>query len=121
MIKGIKFASVPVSDQDRALRFYTEKLGFRVMTDAPFNDEQRWIELGIDSAGAKLVLFTPDEQRDRVGTQSNVTFWSPNVQATYEELKTRGVEFVVEPEDADWGSYAAFKDSEGNTFVLSSK
>lgn len=101
MIKGIKFASVPVADQDRALRFYTEKLGFRVITDAPFNDDQRWIELGTDSSGAKLVLFTPDEHRDRVGTPSNVTFWASNVKATYEELKTRGVEFVSEPESAD--------------------
>ena len=47
MIKGIKFVGVPVSDQQRALDFYTEKLGFRVITDQPFNDSQRWIELGI--------------------------------------------------------------------------
>jgi len=43
MIRGIKFASIPVTDQDRALAFYTEKLGFRVATDQPFSDEQRWI------------------------------------------------------------------------------
>ena len=38
MIRGVKFASIPVSDQDRALAFYTEKLGFRLLTDQPFND-----------------------------------------------------------------------------------
>ena len=43
MIRGIKFACVPTRDQDRALKFYTEKLGFRVMTDQPFG-AQRWIE-----------------------------------------------------------------------------
>jgi len=46
MIRGIKFACVPTRDRDRALKFYTEKLGFRVMTDQPFG-AQRWIELGI--------------------------------------------------------------------------
>jgi catechol 2,3-dioxygenase-like lactoylglutathione lyase family enzyme len=57
MIRGIKFASVPVSDQDRALAFYTEKLGFRLVTDQPFNDSQRWIELAIPGADTRLVLF----------------------------------------------------------------
>ncbi|MGA9793565.1 MAG: VOC family protein, partial [Terriglobales bacterium] len=56
MIRGIKFACVPTRDQDRALKFYTEKLGFRVMTDQPFG-AQRWIELGIPGAESQIVLF----------------------------------------------------------------
>lgn len=121
MIRGIKFASIPVADQDRALEFYTQKLGFRIMTDAPFSDDQRWIELGIPNAETRLVLFTPDEHRDRIGTFSNIAFWTDNVRRTYEELKSKGVEFQGEPEEADWGSSAIFKDSEGNVFVLGSK
>ena len=57
MIKGVKFASIPVTDQDRALAFYTEKLGLRLLTDQPFSDEQRWIELGIPGADTRIVLF----------------------------------------------------------------
>ena len=114
MIRGIKFASIPVADQDRALKFYTEKLGFRVITDSPFNDEQRWIELGISGSDAKIVLFTPEEHRDRIGTASHVTFWSSDVPKTYAELKARGVEFTGEPQAAEWGSFAVFTDSEGN-------
>ena len=64
MIRGIKFACVPVHDQDRALKFYTEKLGFRVMTDQPFG-AQRWIELGIPGAESQLVLFTPEGHENR--------------------------------------------------------
>src|SRR5262249_35173695 len=45
MIRGVKFVSIPVTDQDRALKFYTETLGFRLVTDQPFSPEQRWIEL----------------------------------------------------------------------------
>ncbi len=44
MIRGVKFVSVPVTNQERALKFYTEVLGFRLLTDQPFNDQQRWIE-----------------------------------------------------------------------------
>ena len=60
MIRGMKFASIPVTDQDRALAFYTEKLGFRLLTDQPFNDQQRWLELGIPGAETKVVLFRFD-------------------------------------------------------------
>jgi catechol 2,3-dioxygenase-like lactoylglutathione lyase family enzyme len=121
MIKGVKFVSIPVADQDRALAFYTEKLGLRVLTDQPFDDNQRWLELMIPNADTHVVLFTPDEHRDRIGTFSHVTFWSSDVAKTYEQLKAKGVEFVSEPEAQDWGTAAIFKDSEGNVFVLSSK
>ena len=45
MIKRIKFVSIPVADQKRALDFYTDKLGFTIITDQPFDEKQRWIEL----------------------------------------------------------------------------
>ncbi len=45
MIKQIKFVSIPVADQNRALDFYTEKLGFTIITDQPFDEKQRWIGL----------------------------------------------------------------------------
>jgi catechol 2,3-dioxygenase-like lactoylglutathione lyase family enzyme len=120
MIRGIKFTSVPVADQDRALAFYTEKLGFRLVTDQPFSDEQRWIELGIPGADSRIVLFRTDGGL-QPGSQMNVTFWADDVEATARALKSKGVEFVMEPKREDWGTAAAFKDVDGNCFVLSSK
>jgi catechol 2,3-dioxygenase-like lactoylglutathione lyase family enzyme len=67
MIKSMKLVSVPVSDQQRALDFFTTKLGFRVVTDQPFDDKQRWIELGVGRNGTSLALFTPPEHKDRIG------------------------------------------------------
>ena len=119
MIKGIKFASIPVRDQDRALEFYTQKLGFRVVTDAPFSGTQRWIELGIPRAETRLVLWTGQGQESLIGTFMNVAFVADDVEATVEEMKARGVEFVQEPQKADWGTAAIFKDADGNQFVLS--
>ncbi|HKB09406.1 MAG TPA: VOC family protein [Vicinamibacterales bacterium] len=119
MIKAIKFASVPVRDQDRALEFYTGKLGFRVITDSPFNETQRWIELGIPRADTKLVLFTAPGQEQMIGGFMNVTFMADDVEATAADLKAKGVEFVQEPQKADWGTAAIFRDVDGNKFVLS--
>jgi predicted enzyme related to lactoylglutathione lyase len=121
VIKGIKFVGIPVSDQDRALEFYTKRLGFSITTDQPFNDKQRWIELKIPGADSGVVLFTPEGQEDRIGQFQSISFWTSNVQKTYEDLSSRGVEFRGPPTTADWGSSALFKDPDGNQFVLGSK
>jgi catechol 2,3-dioxygenase-like lactoylglutathione lyase family enzyme len=57
MIRGVKLVSIPVKDQDVSLKFYTEKLGFRIATDQPFNGKQRWIELQIPGADTSLALL----------------------------------------------------------------
>jgi len=119
MINGLKLASIPVRDQDRALAFYTRTLGFELATDAAFGPGQRWIELKVPGATTKLVLYTPQGQEDRIGTFSNLVFASDDVEATYEELRRRGVEFVQPPRKESWGTGAVFKDSEGNSFALS--
>lgn len=121
MIKGVKFVSIPVTDQDRALSFYTAKLGFRILTDRPFDDTQRWIELSIPGAETRVVLFTPDAHKDRIGTFSAATFFCDNVQRTYDELAARGVEFLSPPKKEHWGHFTMFRDPDGNQFVLSSQ
>ncbi len=119
MIKQIKFVSIPITDQDRALEFYTKKLGLRVITDAPFSGDQRWIELGIPRAETRLVLFTPEEHKKMIGGFMNISFMADDVEATVRELKERGVAFVQEPQKADWGMFAMFQDPDGNKFLVS--
>src|ERR1700761_8129019 len=97
MIKAVKFVSIPVRDQDYAIAFYTEKLGFQILTDQPFDGKQRWIELRIPGSETKVVLFTPSGHEDRIGTSSNVTFMTDDIDRTYEQLKARGVDFVAPP------------------------
>jgi catechol 2,3-dioxygenase-like lactoylglutathione lyase family enzyme len=120
MIKAIKFVGVPVSDQQRALDFYTRKLGFRVITDQPFDDEQRWIELGVGRSGAGIALFTPKGHEDRIGSFTGISLVADDVKATYRELVAQGVVFIKEPVEADWGTSAIFADPDGNQFVLGS-
>ena len=121
MIRAVKFVAIPVSDQDAALEFYTKRCGFRVVTDQPFDDTQRWIELAIGKSDTKVVLFTMNEQKAMIGMHSNITFVADDVVATYEEMVAKGVEFDQPPEKADWGTAAIFRDPDGNRFVLSSK
>jgi catechol 2,3-dioxygenase-like lactoylglutathione lyase family enzyme len=119
MIKGVKFVTIPVRDQDRALEFYTKKLGMRVITDSPYDDTQRWIELGIPRADTKVVLFTASAHEQMIGGVMNITFMAEDVVATASALKAKGVEFVQEPQKSDWGTAAVFKDPDGNVFALS--
>ena len=120
MIKKIKFISIPIADQNRALDFYTEKLGFTIITDQPFDEKQRWIELRVPKAETRVVLFTAEGEEKRVGTMMNMSYECDDIDKTYEELKARGVEFEGAPEKQPWGTYAIFKDSEGNLFVIGS-
>jgi predicted enzyme related to lactoylglutathione lyase len=121
MIRGVKFVSIPVTDQDRALEFYTNKLGFKIMTDQPMGPGMRWIELGIAGAETRVVLFTPPGHENRIGGFSNIAFFTDNVERTAEELKAKGVEFVQPPKKESWGTSAIFRDPDGNQFVMSSK
>ena len=119
MIKQIKFVTVPVADQNRALDFYTDKLGFTIITNQPFDEKQRWIELRVPKAETRVVLFTMEGDEKRIGSMMPATFACADIEQTHRELSARGVDFLGEPQKQHWGSYAMFKDSEGNRFVLS--
>src|SRR4029078_11961387 len=116
--KAMKFVSIPTRDQQKALEFYTTKLGFRIITDQPFNDEQRWIELGVGRSGTGITLFTPPGHEDRIGTSPGISFVADDVKATWRELAAKGVVFIQEPKEADWGSSAIFADPDGHPLTL---
>lgn len=120
MITHVKFVGIPTRDQQRALRFYTERLGFEVSTDQPFDAKQRWIELRVANSATRVVLFTPEGHEDRIGTFFNGALACDDVEATYRQLRERGVEFSSAPQKQPWGTFAIFKDLDGNQFVLSS-
>jgi len=119
MITRLAFAGIPTSNQDRASAFWTDKVGFRIVTDRPLGD-QRWIELGIAKSDTRIVLYTPEDHADRIGTFFNGSFICDDVEATWRQLTAKGVEFTVTPQKQPWGISATFIDPDGNQFVLSS-
>jgi predicted enzyme related to lactoylglutathione lyase len=121
MIKAIKFVSVPVTDQAARRRLLHTDARLRVITDQPFDDNQRWIELGIGRSSSGISLFTPEGHENRIGTFTGISFVADDVMATHRELAAKGVNFIQEPQQADWGTAAIFADPDGNQFVLSSR
>lgn len=120
MITHVKFVSIPTTDQDRSLAFYTGMLGFKVVTDQPFGGGQRWIELRIGNSDTRFVPFTMDKG-PKPGSSFNGALACDNVERTYAELLAKGVEFAAPPAKQPWGTYAVMRDPDGNEFVLSSK
>ena len=119
MIRKLKFASIPVRDQDRAVAFYVNTLGFTLITDQPMGPGQRWIEIRPPKGDAGFALFTPPGHESRIGTFIGISMECDDVQKTYDELTAKGVEFEKPPKTEPWGVMAIMKDSEGNQIVLS--
>jgi lactoylglutathione lyase len=121
VIRKVRSAGIYVKDQERARDFWTEKLGFELVMDAPMHDApgaSRWLEVRAPGDDMLLVLFTPEGQADRIGGFSNVIFECADVEATYRELTERGVEFKDTPRKEPWGWWAAFNDPDGNHYGL---
>ncbi len=102
MVVTRQIAHEHLDNIEPSLDFYTKTLGFKIMTDQPFDGKQRWIELGVN--GGDTLVFVSDD-----------------VEKTYNELSARGVEFQQPPVKASLGASSVFKDQDGNLFALSSK
>jgi predicted enzyme related to lactoylglutathione lyase len=118
----LSLVTIFVSDQDEALRFYTEKLGFEKRAD----DVQtvpglRWLTVGPkDQEEPQFVLLKAVEkdQVEQIGKQSHLGFSTEDCRGTYERLSARGVKFTSPPEDVGYGVQALFEDLYGNEYVL---
>lgn len=122
MITHLNTVSVYVTDQDRALSFYKDALGFDVTAD--MGDENfRWLSVAPKGAQTHLVLIkaTPEKAHwfSKIGKHTGFVFYTDNIQQTYEAFKAKGVHFPVEPKKQDWGGEeATFADQDGNRFEL---
>lgn len=129
MIKTIGGTIIYVSNQSRAVEFYTQKLGFEVKSNIQFGDNIKWIEVAPKESNSTLSLVEPnrellktDEEINRakmkIGTDTDVWFYAHDIESTYEELKGKGVN-LTKPEKQDWGgTMSILKDQDGNLFGL---
>jgi predicted enzyme related to lactoylglutathione lyase len=133
MIK-IANAQLWVHDQDEALAFYTQKLGWEVRSDVTVAElgNFRWLTVGpVGQPDFAVTLMaipgppvmdadTADEVRKLMGKgfAGTVFLTTDDVYASYEELKGRGVEFTEAPEDRPYGIDSGFRDPSGNSFRL---
>jgi len=82
---------VPVSDQDRAIEFYTETLGFELRTDSPYGDGDRWVDVAPPGAVTTIALVPPREGQS-VGVPTNMGLTTEDVDADHAALKERGAD-----------------------------
>jgi len=123
---------VYVLNQDSAFDFYTNKLGFKVKLDVPMGKDARWLTVTPpEQPELELVLFpvivgkmfteeTVKLMRELIskGTFGPGVFTCKDIYATYEELKSKGVEFVKQPVKEFYATEALFKDDSGNWFSI---
>ncbi|WP_043627099.1 VOC family protein [Nonomuraea candida] len=119
MTLGISQVTIYVEDQQRALDFWTGKVGFVVARDMPYG-EHRWIELQPPGGGTRLVVHqaAPGRPAPAEDLPGYVMFHADDIVKTHEELVARGVEFTQPPSRQPWGWSAVFKDDEGHLFHL---
>ena len=118
----IKFAELPVFDQDRAIAFYTRALGCTVAADAPMGESRRWVELAFPGAESHL-HFLPRENEEP-SPEPVLVLVEEDIAGTVKKLRDQGVEIVSEPQEAPWApgtTFAEFRDSEGNRMVLADR
>jgi catechol 2,3-dioxygenase-like lactoylglutathione lyase family enzyme len=127
-------AQLWVHDQDEALAFYTQKLGMEVRADVTLAElgNFRWLTVGLaGQPDISIVLMaipgppvmdpeTAEQVRSLMakGFAGTIFLTTDNCQASYEELKGRGVEFTEEPEERPYGIDSAFRDPSGNNIRL---
>jgi predicted enzyme related to lactoylglutathione lyase len=111
---------VPVSDQDRALEFFTETLGFEKRTDVPFGDGMRWIEVAPAGAATTVALAPPPEGAPAKLEGGCVSFASDDIDADHADLKAKGVD--VDEAVSRMGDPVPpmfwFSDPDGNRYLV---
>jgi catechol 2,3-dioxygenase-like lactoylglutathione lyase family enzyme len=122
MIKKIALSGIWVSDQDKSIEFFVDKLGFELQEDVMFGN-YRWVEVAPPGAETGVPLAKPYPGKEvEIGGFTNIIFSTDDINATFEDLKAKGVIFVEEPAEQEWGMMQAmFKDVDDNIFLLVEK
>ena len=127
MIDTIGGVVIMVSDQARAVKFYAEKVGFDIRLNVPFFGG-KWIEIAPKDSESTLSIMEPNPQlmppeeleiaRKNIGRNTGVWFYTSDIQSTYEDLKSKGVD-ITKPKKQEWGGIMSLvKDLDGNIFTL---
>ena len=123
--QSIAHIALLVEDYDDAIRFYTEKLNFRLIEDTVLSETKRWVILSPPgSAGCSLLLAraASAEQKKAIGNQTGgrvfLFLHTDNFARDYQEMIHRGIEFIRPPAREPYGTVAVFRDLYGNLWDL---
>jgi predicted enzyme related to lactoylglutathione lyase len=125
----VKVISVPVQDQEKALKFYIDKLGFVKKVDVPLSEDSRWLTVVSkeEQDGPEILLepspkhFEPAKTYQKALYEAGIPYTQFNVdnaQQEYERLVSLGVEFCIEPTEMGTVKIAVFDDTCGNNIQI---
>ena len=118
MIQRIATVAVYVDDQNAALAFWRDQVGFEVRRSESMGKAVIWLEVAPEGAGSRLVVYPKSAMDDWAERKPSIVFECDNIQAAYESMKSKGVRFTGEPTKMAWGTDATFSDPDGNEFLL---
>lgn len=119
-VSKVSTVVVPVSDQDRAVAFYVEKLGMEKRVDIPFGNGYHWIEVGPAGAETSIAIVPPPPGKPTGNTETGIGLYADEIDAYHAELKASGVD--VDDEISRMGDPVPplfwLRDPDGNTLMV---
>jgi catechol 2,3-dioxygenase-like lactoylglutathione lyase family enzyme len=121
-VNKISTVVIPVADQERAIEFYTQKLGFEKRSDMPFGPEEgfRWVEVAPAGAVTTIAVVPPPPGGSTGNRETGIGLQTDDIDAYHAELKANGVD--VDPEVSRMGDPVPplfwLRDPEGNTLMV---
>jgi catechol 2,3-dioxygenase-like lactoylglutathione lyase family enzyme len=116
MITQLGNVTVVVSDLNRGLKFFRDKVGLRL---AFFDRKHDWVCFDAGKTAFSLTVPWNKKAKKLVGVRTGVSFYVDDVEKTYKDLKKKQVKFVFKPREEPWGArLASFRDPDGNRFFL---
>jgi lactoylglutathione lyase len=127
MIDSIGGVVIFVSNQARAIEFYTQKLGFDIKGEYPYKNT-KWVQVAPQNSTTTISLMEPhsdmmtneeiEQAKKEIGTMTSLWFYTKNIDDTYKELQEKGVN-ITEPQKQDWGGIMSqIKDQDNNILTL---
>jgi lactoylglutathione lyase len=131
MLTRIATITVQVTNQDKALEYYTQKLGFEKRIDNPMGQDQRWIEVALPGTETRILLYKATEDApgsdsyqeaiDSIGKSTGIVMETDDIAGTFTRLKDNGVTILDEPSQQSYGWWGLFADQDGNSYGVHQK
>ena len=125
MNQRLAHIAIVVDDYDKAIKFYTEKLGFQLLEDTTLSESKRWVRVapkGLTTCGLLLAKGVGEEQISRIGNQTGgrvfLFLYTDDFWRDYHKYIENGIRFVREPVEEEYGVVAVFEDIYGNLWDL---
>ena len=116
MFSKIGTITVGVTDQDKALDFYVNTLGFEKIDDQPMSETERWLEVALPGGQTHVMLGLRGQSGSDRSGMTGFVLHTDDIEATCATLKERGVTMTQELSTQPWGKWAQIADPDGNEF-----